>query len=524
MRDPVDRLIRAVSRRNSFALIWVQFGGAHIVLLLAILLFRLFQTMTPGQFAREIAVSQALVALDNAWSIRFVRRLWTPVRRWERGGQGPAATIAAWTTLATLPIVFFRRTWRYPLLLGYVPFMIFTADLLHLKLIGFLIATVVGTSVLACGVVVRYFTMEIVIRPVLERVAARLPEDFEPPVSGLSLRWRLFLAVPVINVVTVLVVAGLATEGHQRTLANLAVYFLLAVGVSLTLSLELLILVVRTLGNSMNDFRSALERLQGGDYSARVPVVSTDEAGALAQAFNRMAEGLAERETLREAFGAYVDPALTDRVLREGRELEAQELEVTVLFLDIREFTAFAESARPQDVMALLNEFWELVVPILLHWGGQANKFIGDGLLGVFGAPGELEHHAYAATSAALEIAERVEQRYAGTVNVGIGVNTGPVIAGTVGGGGRVEFTVIGDAVNTASRIEHVTRRTGDTVLITEATRQQLPEGVFAFDRRKPATLRGKRDPVRLWHPRRLPDPEPAPPVLVEASSGQGSG
>src|SRR5207245_882431 len=131
-----------------------------------------------------------------------------------------------------------------------------------------------------------------------------------------------------------------------------------------------------------------------GDFSSRVPVVATDETGKLAQSFNTMVEGLDERERLREAFGAYVDPGLAERVLREGSDLAGQELEVTVLFLDIRDFTAFAERAAPREVVALLGGFWELIVPVLLRHHGHANKFIGDGLLAVFGAPEQVADHA----------------------------------------------------------------------------------------------------------------------------------
>src|SRR5437588_12623410 len=114
-----------------------------------------------------------------------------------------------------------------------------------------------------------------------------------------------------------------------------------------------------------------------GDYSARVPVVATDETGVLAQSFNTMVEGLDERERLREAFGAYVDPGLAERVLQEGADLAGEEVEVSVLFLDIRDFTSFAESAAPHEVVSLLNGFWDLVVPVVMRHGGHANKFIG---------------------------------------------------------------------------------------------------------------------------------------------------
>ena len=152
-------------------------------------------------------------------------------------------------------------------------------------------------------------------------------------------------------------------RGHHATLSDLGVAWLIAVGVSFTISLELVILVLRSLGSSLGDLQRATERVRRGDYTARVPVVATDETGSLAQSFNTMVEGLDERERLRAAFGAYVDPGLAERVLREGSDLAGEEVEVSVLFLDIREFTAFAERARPHEVVAMLNQFFELVTP-----------------------------------------------------------------------------------------------------------------------------------------------------------------
>ena len=120
----------------------------------------------------------------------------------------------------------------------------------------------------------------------------------------------------------------------------------------------------------------------------------------------------------------------------------------------------------------------------------------------MFGAPEALLDHGERAVTAALEIATRVGVEFAGRVSVGIGVNSGPVIAGTVGGGGRVEYAVIGDTVNTASRVEAATRLTGDAVLITEATRALLPpSSPIGMAERPGVTLRGKQAPVRLWAP-----------------------
>jgi class 3 adenylate cyclase len=230
-------------------------------------------------------------------------------------------------------------------------------------------------------------------------------------------------------------------------------------------------------------------------------VVGSDETGRLAVSFNRMVAGLEERERLREAFSAFVDPRVADRVMGEGARLEGEEGEVTVLFLDIRGFTAFAERSSAREVVGELNRFYELVVPVLACHGGHANKFVGDGLLAVFGAPERLGDHADRGVAAALEIAGVVRDAYGDSLRIGIGVNSGPVVSGTVGGGGRLEFTVIGDTVNTAARVEEVTRATGDDVLVTESTRALLEDDHGGFLERGSVPLKGKSERVRLYAP-----------------------
>jgi adenylate cyclase len=181
-------------------------------------------------------------------------------------------------------------------------------------------------------------------------------------------------------------------------------------------------------------------------------------------------------------------------VAREGTDLRGEELEVSILFMDVRGFTSYAERAAATEVVSRLNDLFDLVVPIVLAHGGHANKFIGDGLLAVFGAPERHADHAARAVAAAREIAQL-------RLNVGIGVNTGRVVVGTIGGGGRRDFTVIGDPVNTAARVEAATRETGDTVLVTEATLRAL--GTHEdFEERPAVPLKGKTEIVRLFAPR----------------------
>jgi adenylate cyclase len=276
-----------------------------------------------------------------------------------------------------------------------------------------------------------------------------------------------------------------------------------ALGVAFTISFELTVLVSKSINAPLRDLLEATERVKRGDLSARVPILSGDEMGDLAGSFNDMMSGLEERETLHSAFGSYVDPEIARRVLDEGELLRGDEVEVSVLFVDIRDFTPFAESASAAESVSRLNEFFELVVPILMKHGGHANKFIGDGLLAVFGAPARHPDHAARAVAAAREIAEVAPLR------VGVGVNTGRAVVGTIGGGGRRDFTVIGDPVNTAARVEAATRLTGDDILITESTLAALgPGAAHAFQERRSAPLKGKSEPVRLYAPRHPEEPE----------------
>src|SRR3954468_17557335 len=229
-----------------------------------------------------------------------------------------------------------------------------------------------------------------------------------------------------------------------------------------------------------------------------------------------MVAGLEEREKLRDAFGSYVDPELADRILDEGHVLEGEDVDVSVLFLDIRSFTAFAEQTPAREVVRRLNAFYEGVVPVLVEHGGHANKFIGDGLLGVFGAPERRDDHADRAVAAALDIAQLDHKG----LRIGIGINSGTVLAGTIGGGGRLEFAVIGDAVNTAARVEELTRETGDDVLVTETTRALLrDESTCSFTERTDVELKGKRDLVRVYACEERGGPPPA--VVGRRAAGE---
>ena len=165
----------------------------------------------------------------------------------------------------------------------------------------------------------------------------------------------------------------------------------------------------------IRDLAQGAERVGAGDYSQRLPVVQDDDLGALAASFNRMQAGLAERQRLQAAFGTYVDPALAARLLDQGDDVFTGERRlVTVMFVDIRDFTPFAEANTAEDTVARLNALFEIVVPAVVDAGGHVNKFLGDGALAVFGAPNDLADHADAAVTAAVLIHRLVAERFSG--------------------------------------------------------------------------------------------------------------
>jgi len=250
----------------------------------------------------------------------------------------------------------------------------------------------------------------------------------------------------------------------------------------------------------IRDLADGTDRVAAGDYCRRLPVVQDDDLGALAAAFNRMQAGLAERQRLQAAFGTYVDPALAARLLQQGDDVfTGERRQVTVMFVDIRDFTPFAEANTAEDTVARLNALFEIVVPTVVEAGGHVNKFLGDGALAVFGAPNDLADHADAAVTAAVLIHRLVAERFGGALQIGIGINTGVVIAGTIGGGGKLEFTLIGDTVNVAARLEQLTKTTGDAILLTQQTVDALVSRPPGLTDRGAHALKGKSAPTEVF-------------------------
>ena len=456
-----------------------------------------------GEWAVLAAASVFWYLADTVFAIRTSRKLARPVREWLAGAHGPDAALATWSAAAKLPFRMARR--RLPYVLGAVAAATWNA-------LAVVVLDLDGTAALALfpasyGLflywsIMATLVLELAMRPVLEEVTPHLPEGASLEAPRIPMRWRVLGTLPAISWGTAVIVGGVTSriDAGPGALAAANGVALATIAGSIYASL----LLADTVAGPVARLGAATRRVAQGDLAVRAPVVSTDETGDLTRSFNTMVSGLRERERLRDAFGAFVDPTLTERVLREGVDLRGEEVVVSVLFVDVRGFTAMSEGATAAEIVGKLNELYDEVVPAILRHGGHANKFIGDGLLAVFGAPRRLDDHADRAVAAALEVADCVRRRFGGTLRVGVGVNSGPVLAGTIGGGGRVDFTVIGDTVNTASRVESATRATGDDVLVTEATVELLRHDHGGFDARPEVPLKGKAEAVRLLAPRVL--------------------
>jgi adenylate cyclase len=208
-----------------------------------------------------------------------------------------------------------------------------------------------------------------------------------------------------------------------------------------------------------------------------------------------MVRGLGEREQIREAFGTYLDKDVAGYILSGRFPPEGVEVDVSLMFVDVPGFTPFAEQRSAPEVVSALNSMFEVLVPIISKHGGHVDKFVGDGLLAVFGAPENYPDHADRALAAGCEIVDADTR-----LPVRVGINSGPVVAGTVGGAGRLNFSVIGDAVNVAARVEAATRETGDSLLVTSATRDALTRPLQLVSRGS-IPLKGKSEPVELFAP-----------------------
>jgi adenylate cyclase len=249
-----------------------------------------------------------------------------------------------------------------------------------------------------------------------------------------------------------------------------------------------------------------VEEIGKGNFAYRVSLARNDELGDLGKAINRMAEDLRLKERIQTSFGRYVTPEIVERILASPDDewMKGIRLEATIVFVDIRGFTTMAERSDPDAVVDLLNSYFTLVTDIIIQYGGYLDKFVGDAVMGVFGALMPDPDHAETAVQAALEVRHhlpKLNQMLPATddpIQVGVGINTGEVVAGNLGSSKRMEYTVIGDNVNVASRLTDLAGP--DEILISEQTFVKVAHGSdFTFQSRGAMEVKGRKEPVKIY-------------------------
>ncbi|HEY4165601.1 MAG TPA: adenylate/guanylate cyclase domain-containing protein, partial [Reyranella sp.] len=289
---------------------------------------------------------------------------------------------------------------------------------------------------------------------------------------------KLIVALLVVSIVPLAaIIVDLFSYTGERQQAEIVVDAASAV-IGLTISAYF---VSRSLLRPIGVLSRAMTRVAEGDLEVRAPVTSNDEIGALTGRFNAMIEGLREREQLRETFGRYVDESVAATILRRQKSEGGQGArsgetgEATILFSDIAGFTTIAEYLTPAELVGALNDYLETVLAPIREHGGVVHTFIGDGLFASFNMPLACESHAVAAVRAALDIQRAVGSRTFGDQGVAlatrIGISTGPVIGGDIGAGKRMNFTLLGDTVNLAARLEELNKQYGTRILVSQSTR-----------------------------------------------------
>lgn len=279
-------------------------------------------------------------------------------------------------------------------------------------------------------------------------------------------------------------------------------------------SVILLIMIAFTAGwflardmiGPLSEMIKAAGAVASGNFNVTMDVRAKDEFVDLVNSFNRMTRGLRERELLRDAFHMYVNPQLAEEIIRLGRVdamAKGEKCEATALFADIRDFTPFAEGHSPSEVVQILNTYFTAIVDIIAKYEGRIDKFIGDCAMAVFGDIVKHEDDALRAVRAAVEIREAVarinaERERAGQpgVHFGIGINTGEMIAGNIGSSVRSDLSVIGDAVNLASRLEGFAG--ADEIVISQATYEKVEAHVIV-ENPSQIYVKGKSDPQTAY-------------------------
>lgn len=369
-----------------------------------------------------------------------------------------------------------------------------------------------GVSVAIAGIVVctiAYLITEYAFRPIAGRALA----DGNPSAlhgSGLLRRmvifWLLGTAAPTLGI---FIACTEVINGEDMTRTQFAVLILCLASIVLIFGLLVTVLDGRAVTRPVVALRTAIDQIRDGNYNTRVIVDDNSEIGQLQVGFNQMAAGLREREEIRDLFGRHVGRDVASSASTDD-QLGGISQTLSTLMVDMTGSTSYAANRDPNEVVEVLNRYFAVIVEEVTGNGGLVNKFMGDAALAIFGAPRTLEDHAGSSLRAAQAIAKRLRTEVP-EIEVGIGVSTGEVVAGNIGHESRFEYTVIGDAVNSAARLTELAKGVPGNVLTTWRTvEESLGEQWRNWVMHAQPVLRGRTEPTTVGRLVHVPQTEPS--------------
>lgn len=408
-----------------------------------------------------------------------------------------------WVLRGRVPnVVDARRAVRLPLDMAVIAAVIWLIDDVVISALAAasgggasLVAGIASGIVVAglCSSGVTYLLVARVGQPLTRLALGAHPPGRAPMVSvraRLMLVWVLTTGVPVLGILLILFAPHGRT--HIRGASIVTAFIAIFVGGVSTA------LAARSIGTPLRNLVGVLERVGNGDLDTEVKIEDPGEIGLLQAGVNDMLAGLRERERIHDLFGRHVGPAVAEEALRSGVTLSGEARDVVALFVDITGSTTLTRTTEPVEFVAMLNRFFQVVVDAVERNGGLVNKFEGDAALCVFGAPVELSDAADCALRAAREIRDDV--RLADEVQVGVGIAAGPAVAGQVGSSSRLEYTVVGDAVNEAARLTDLAKGVPGGVLASAAVLERCgPDEHLHWRNAGEVVLRGRVEPTGIW-------------------------
>lgn len=453
-----------------------------------------------GVFFADLAIN---LVVFGALNILLAGWLFHPIHTYFEGRGSSAAAVARTRRLAVLgALQAVGLALVYSLIAAY--FGIFAPDIAAAGVLtpGEIVAVIFWYSFIY--MVFYSFVVFFVVNEFVGVLKKQLAErGINAPPAGHRIVLKLLFVFLVIAVVPiVLVILDLTVFNDFRAAQGLTttqIIFLDLFASAFVIAVSLYF-ITRGIVRPLNALMAGVSRIRAGNLSTSVENTSDDELGELTREFNSMIGGLRERAYIRETFGRYVPERVAATLIEGGSGLHPTATTATILFTDIEGFTTITESAEPAQVVQMLNEYFTAVTEPIGRFNGTVNQFQGDAMLITFNVPVSDADHADNALQAALAIQEATrKQAFAGIrLSTRAGINTGEVVAGPVGSGDRLTYTVHGNAVNIAARLEQMNKELGTSVLISESTANLLGN---SLDLREVGMIpvRGVSEPVRVY-------------------------